>query len=45
MFEFIWANLLIIAGSFEIKVNGKLVFSKLKLGGFPNAEDVSDLQH
>lgn len=26
--------------SFEIKVNGKLVFSKLKLGGFPNAEDV-----
>ncbi|KAK6998165.1 selenoprotein W-related protein, partial [Biomphalaria glabrata] len=28
--------------SFEIKINNELVFSKLKLGGFPKAEDVID---
>lgn len=26
--------------SYEVTVNGKLIFSKLKLGGFPLAEDI-----
>lgn len=29
-------------GSFEIVINGQLVFSKLKTSGFPYEEDVSD---
>uniref|UniRef100_A0A3B3T8B7 Migration and invasion enhancer 1 n=1 Tax=Paramormyrops kingsleyae TaxID=1676925 RepID=A0A3B3T8B7_9TELE len=29
-------------GSFEIEINGQLVFSKLKSGGFPYTEDVLD---
>lgn len=28
------------SSSFEVTVNDKLIFSKLKLGGFPAAEDV-----
>ncbi|XP_068129686.1 migration and invasion enhancer 1-like [Hyperolius riggenbachi] len=27
-------------GSFEVKVNGELIFSKLECGGFPYAEDI-----
>lgn len=27
-------------GCFELKVDGKLVYSKLKTGQFPNAEDM-----
>lgn len=30
------------SGSFEIVINGQLVFSKLKTSGFPYEEDVSD---
>lgn len=33
---------LIMTGSYEIKVNDTLVFSKLKLGGFPKDEHVSN---
>ncbi|KAK9535291.1 hypothetical protein VZT92_007680 [Zoarces viviparus] len=29
-----------VAGSFEIELNGQLIFSKLELGGFPNEDDV-----
>lgn len=28
------------SSSYEVKVNGKLIFSKLKLGGFPSTEEV-----
>uniref|UniRef100_A0A3B3HI67 Migration and invasion enhancer 1 n=2 Tax=Oryzias latipes TaxID=8090 RepID=A0A3B3HI67_ORYLA len=28
------------SGSFEIQINGQLVFSKLELGGFPYEDDV-----
>lgn len=27
-------------GSFEIELNGQLIFSKDELGGFPNGDDV-----
>ncbi|KAL4659251.1 migration and invasion enhancer 1 [Arapaima gigas] len=27
-------------GSFEVEINGQLVFSKLQMGGFPSTEDV-----
>ncbi|CAK9293309.1 unnamed protein product [Gordionus sp. m RMFG-2023] len=27
-------------GSFEVKINGKLIFSKFMTGGFPNHEDI-----
>lgn len=29
------------AGSFELEINGELVFSKLETGGFPMEKDVS----
>uniref|UniRef100_A0A3P8RND7 Migration and invasion enhancer 1 n=1 Tax=Amphiprion percula TaxID=161767 RepID=A0A3P8RND7_AMPPE len=28
------------SGSFEIQINGQLIFSKLELGGFPQEDDV-----
>uniref|UniRef100_A0A3Q1GEF8 Migration and invasion enhancer 1 n=1 Tax=Acanthochromis polyacanthus TaxID=80966 RepID=A0A3Q1GEF8_9TELE len=28
------------SSSFEIKINGQLIFSKLELGGFPQEDDV-----
>uniref|UniRef100_A0AAQ4RR74 Selenoprotein W, 2a n=1 Tax=Gasterosteus aculeatus aculeatus TaxID=481459 RepID=A0AAQ4RR74_GASAC len=30
------------AGSFEIELNGQLIFSKIELGGFPHEDDVLD---
>lgn len=30
-------------GSFEIEINGQLVFSKLETGGFPYEDDVSNI--
>lgn len=30
-----------VAGSFEVKINGKLIFSKIETSGFPFSEDVS----
>ena len=33
-----------LSESFEVTVNGQLIFSKLKLYGFPKPEDVSLLQ-
>ncbi|CAM9981132.1 unnamed protein product [Lampetra fluviatilis] len=33
----------LLADSFEVKVNGKLVYSKLELGGLPELDDVSSL--
>uniref|UniRef100_A0A3B5AZX5 Migration and invasion enhancer 1 n=1 Tax=Stegastes partitus TaxID=144197 RepID=A0A3B5AZX5_9TELE len=30
------------SGSFEIQINGQLIFSKLELGGFPQEDDVLD---
>ena len=30
------------SGSFEVTVNGQLVFSKLETGGFPYEEDVGE---
>lgn len=30
-----------IIGSFEIEINGQLIFSKLETGGFPYEDDVS----
>uniref|UniRef100_A0A8C4EZZ1 Selenoprotein W, 2b n=1 Tax=Dicentrarchus labrax TaxID=13489 RepID=A0A8C4EZZ1_DICLA len=32
-------------GSFEIELNGQLVFSKLEMGGFPYEDDVIQLAH
>lgn len=29
-------------GSFEIEVNGQLIFSKLETGGFPYEDDIMD---
>lgn len=41
MYSFILHSLFsLISASFEVTVNDKLIFSKLKLGGFPAAEDV-----
>lgn len=31
------------AGSFEIELNGQLIFSKIELGGFPHEDDVSEM--
>ncbi|OCT86910.1 hypothetical protein XELAEV_18020600mg, partial [Xenopus laevis] len=31
------------SGSFEITVNGALIFSKLECGGFPYGEDIVDI--
>ena len=31
-----------VSASFEVTINGKLVFSKLQLRGFPKEEDVSE---
>lgn len=31
-------------GSFEIQINGQLIFSKLEQGGFPYEDDVSNMQ-
>uniref|UniRef100_A0A8C7ZCF6 Migration and invasion enhancer 1 n=1 Tax=Oryzias sinensis TaxID=183150 RepID=A0A8C7ZCF6_9TELE len=33
------------SGSFEIQINGQLVFSKLELGGFPYEDDVIQNAH
>ncbi|MBN3296470.1 MIEN1 protein, partial [Amia calva] len=33
------------AGSFEIEINGQLVFSKLETSGFPYEDDVSTVVH
>uniref|UniRef100_A0A4W6CLM4 Migration and invasion enhancer 1 n=1 Tax=Lates calcarifer TaxID=8187 RepID=A0A4W6CLM4_LATCA len=30
-------------GSFEIEVNGQLIFSKIETGGFPYEDDVMDV--
>lgn len=30
------------SGSFEIQINGQLIFSKLELGGFPQEDDILD---
>ena len=35
--------LLFITGSFEVTVNGKLVFSKLSQGGFPVFKEVDNI--
>lgn len=32
-----------LTGSFEVEINGQLIFSKLETGGFPYEEDVSIL--
>lgn len=32
------------AGSFEIEINGQLIFSKLETSGFPYEDDVSNMQ-
>lgn len=32
------------AGSFEIELNGQLIFSKLETSGFPYEDDVSGVQ-
>ena len=33
--------MLFVLASFEVKIDGTLVFSKLKVGGFPDKQDVS----
>uniref|UniRef100_A0A3Q3EVN8 Selenoprotein W, 2a n=1 Tax=Labrus bergylta TaxID=56723 RepID=A0A3Q3EVN8_9LABR len=35
-----FSHLFHFAGSFEIEVNGQLIFSKLELGGFPHEDDI-----
>lgn len=32
---------LLLTGSFEVEINGQLIFSKLETGGFPYEDDVS----
>uniref|UniRef100_A0A3B3R0L6 Selenoprotein W, 2a n=1 Tax=Paramormyrops kingsleyae TaxID=1676925 RepID=A0A3B3R0L6_9TELE len=34
--------LLLFSGSFEIEVNGQLIFSKMETGGFPYEDDIMD---
>uniref|UniRef100_A0AAZ3Q2K1 Selenoprotein W, 2b n=1 Tax=Oncorhynchus tshawytscha TaxID=74940 RepID=A0AAZ3Q2K1_ONCTS len=40
--EFPGCDAVVSAGSFELEINGELVFSKLETGGFPMEKDVRD---
>uniref|UniRef100_A0A673VL54 Selenoprotein W, 2a n=1 Tax=Salmo trutta TaxID=8032 RepID=A0A673VL54_SALTR len=37
-----FCDAVVSAGSFELEINGELVFSKLETGGFPMEKDVRD---